>query len=148
MRPDAPALLKAATRRLVTQAGGAAAAAVACDTQEPSIAQYCGQAYPHRFIRADQVAILEEHAEQPHVTAMLASLAGYRLVRQVADGGGGVVALADLLAGSGEAIAAGARGLADGRLTACERRELLPLVQRLATLAAAAEAALSTTERE
>jgi len=140
--PEA-ALLKAATRRLVSANGGPLAAACAAGSSEARISAYGALAQPDRFMRIDQVTALEAGAEWPHVTAMLAQLSGFRLVLADLSPGAAVPALAEMLSASGAAVAEGARALADGRLGDKERARLLPLVQRLTALCAATEAALA-----
>jgi hypothetical protein len=79
------AKIKAATRKLVTQAGGQESAAQVCRVSGPSLAYY---GLPHRdqYIPADAIADLERDVGVPLVTRILAELAGYDLVPR--DGAG------------------------------------------------------------
>lgn len=76
---DRKAKIKAATRKLVTQAGGQESAAQVCRVNAASLSFY---GLPHRdqFIPADAIADLERDVGLPLVTRVLAELAGYDLV--------------------------------------------------------------------
>jgi len=79
------AKIKAATRKLVTQAGGVESAAQVCRVTGASLSYY---GLPHRdqFIPADAIADLENDVGLPLVTRVLAELAGYDLVPRDGDG--------------------------------------------------------------
>lgn len=140
--------LKTATRLLVRAVGGGLAAEAACGTSDTRIEEYANPNHMKRFMRIDQVAALERCSPHPHVTAMLAALAGYQLVPQpeATAGSNPLRDLAMLLRVAGTTIAASAEAMADGRVTPAEAARLLPDVQRLACLSAAAAATLSRAE--
>ena len=143
---DAPAALKTATRLLTTAVGGPVAAEAACGTSDTRIEEYANANAPKRFMRVDQVAALERCSAYPHVTAMLAALAGFQLVPQPQRGTNALRDLAMVLRVAGSTITASAEAMADGRVDLVDAAKLLPELQRLAALAAAAAATLSHTE--
>jgi hypothetical protein len=149
MRNDAGrTALKTATKALVLSLGGFDAAETVCDRSTARLHGYTDFTAMGRFVPVDVLLDLEAVAPAPRVTAMLAALAGYRLVRQPAAGGAPLRALAELLRSSGMATATAADAMADGQVSAAESLALLPVLEQLATLAAAAHATLSQAHPE
>lgn len=72
------AAIKAASRRLVEQAGGVESAATVTRVGKSSLGNY-GDVKNDHFIPADAIADLERDIGQPIVTRELARLAGYEL---------------------------------------------------------------------
>lgn len=72
--------IRAATRRLVDEAGGTEAAAMVTRVQKSSLSNYGSVNNGEHFIPADAIADLEHDIGKPIVTRELARLAGYELV--------------------------------------------------------------------
>lgn len=74
--------LKAATRRLLAEAGGPVDAARATRVDHQGLSRYgnSGADHDERFIPADVIADIEAECGQPIVTRKLAELSGYLLV--------------------------------------------------------------------
>lgn len=117
--------LKAATRQLVTAAGGAVAAAAVTRGDHQSISRY-GSAHPdnvERFMPIDVLADLESECEQPVLTAALARLSGHLLVPVPAAARSGSLlgkAMARALKETSEVFVTLAEAHADGQICAGE----------------------------
>jgi hypothetical protein len=133
------AALKTATRLLVRDVGDLAAAASATRVSGAHIARFYDQQFDTTLAPIDVVADLERVGGNPRVTAELARLSGYRLVRVEAGAGRLGRSVAEVLAGASDVGAAYARATEDGRVTAAERGAI---ATELAELIAAAEHAL------
>lgn len=133
------AALKTAMRAAVVAAGGLEAAATVCRLSKTSLAASYDPHAPDRFPPVDVVADLEACAAEPLVTATLARLAGYRLVRVGAAEGRLGRSVAQVLSGAAEVGAAYARATEDGRVSAAERCRI---AAEIAELVAAGEFAL------
>ncbi|MEM7301885.1 MAG: hypothetical protein AAF468_12435 [Pseudomonadota bacterium] len=73
--------LKAATRHLMDQAGGARLAEQVTDKSHNTLWRYGSLEHMDRYIPVDVVADLEEGLPHPIITQALAELAGYTLVK-------------------------------------------------------------------
>ncbi|WP_303989992.1 phage regulatory CII family protein [Devosia ginsengisoli] len=135
--------LFAATRQLVTAAGGPVAAAAITRGDHQSISRY-GSAHPDnadRFMPIDVLADLESECEQPVLTKELARLSGHLLVpvpRVVRSGTALGAVTASALKETSEVFVALADGLGDGRLCAADAahigREIDEALAKLAAL--------------
>ncbi|ODT50289.1 phage regulatory CII family protein [Devosia sp. 63-57] len=119
------AALKAATRQLVTHAGGAVAASAVTRGGHQNIGRY-GSAQPddgERFMPADVIADLESECGQPVLTRALAKLSGHLLVPEpsVVKSGTALGAItARALKETSDVFVALAEGWGDGRLCAAD----------------------------
>lgn len=115
--------IKAATRRLVSAAGGPSAASDVTRGAHQHMSAY-GSAHPDqadRFMPVDVVADLEAQVEQPILTAALARLGGFLLVPQPrADrlGAALAIAAAKALKETSEVFVSVAERSADGEICA------------------------------
>lgn len=133
--------LKTATRAAVVGAGGLEAAASVCRLSKTSLAAAYDPNAPERFAPIDVAADLDACGPSPPpITATLARLAGYRLVRVGAAEGRLGRSVAQVLSGAAEVGAAYARATEDGRVTAAERSRI---AAEIAELVAAGEFALA-----
>ncbi len=119
------ALLKAATRKLISHAGGAVAAAAVTRGGHQNIGRY-GSAQPddgERFMPADVIADLESECGQPVLTRALAKLAGFLLVPEPRGGQAGTalgMITARALKEISDVFVALAEAQGDGKLCAAD----------------------------
>ncbi|UYN98382.1 MAG: hypothetical protein KIT02_10430 [Devosia sp.] len=119
------AAIKAATRKLISHAGGPVAAAAVTRGGHQNIGRY-GSAQPddgERFMPADVIADLESECGQPVLTRALAKLGGHLLVPEpdVVKSGTALGSItAKALKETSDVFVALAEGLGDGRLCAAD----------------------------
>ena len=119
------AALKAATRQLISHAGGAVAASAVTRGGHQNIGRY-GSAQPddgERFMPADVIADLESECGQPVLTRALAKMAGHVLVpepRVTLSGTALGTVTAAALKETSEVFVSLADGLSDGVLSASD----------------------------
>lgn len=119
------AAIKAATRKLVSHAGGPVAASAVTRGGHQNIGRY-GSAQAddaERFMPADVIADLESECGQPVLTRALAKLAGHLLVpepRVVRSGTALGLITAKALKETSDVFVALGDGLGDGRLCAAD----------------------------
>ncbi len=136
------AALKTAMRVLVEESGGVDCAALVSRLAASSIAETYDPHRANRMPPVDVVADLEAVGRGPHVTAILARLAGFRLVPVAPAKGRIGRSIAEVLTGSSEVGAAYVAATADGKLTAAERGRVLAEVMELMTACEQAAAVL------
>lgn len=135
------AALKTAVRLMVQQLGGLDAAKSCTRVGTSNLAEYASVHHPARHAPIDVVLDLELIAGEPHVTAALARLQGYRLEPIAPVNSGDVVSPAQRLVRSTADLAAQLLdALADNTITTGERDALLDVA---AQARAAADAVLS-----
>lgn len=125
------AALKTAVRRLVGAVGGLEAAASVCRLNKTALAAAYDPHQAERALPIDVVADLEAVAAEPIVTAILARLAGYRLVPIVPARGRVGRSIAEVLTGSSEVGAAYVAATVDGVLDRAERQRVAAEVLEL-----------------
>lgn len=119
------ALLKAATRKLISYAGGPVAAAAVTRGGHQNVGRY-GSAHAddgERFMPADVIADLESESGQPVLTRTLARLSGHLLVPEphVVRSGTALGAItAKALKETSDVFVALGDGLGDGHLCAAD----------------------------
>ena len=124
LSPVDRAALKTAFRALVQDTGSLDAAETVCRLHRSAIQECYDPHKPDRMPPADVVADLERCAPHPRVTAVLARLAGYRLL-PIGEGGGAVNrSLAEVFRNAAEVGAAWASAMEDSRLSAAERQRV------------------------
>jgi len=135
--------LKAATRRLLAEAGGNVAASAVTRVDHQGLSRYGNVSVDHadRFMPADVIADIEAECGQPIVTRRLADLSGYLLVPvpRVAKSGTllGAITAATMKETSDVFVALG-DSLGDGKLCAADadriEREIDEAMAKLAAL--------------
>lgn len=143
------AALKAATRQLLTAAGGGNEGAKVTRVGQQVLSSYgsLGIEHAERFAPIDVIADLEAECGEPLVTAKLAELGGHLLVRLPRGDGFDAVARQTMRSAQeyAELIAGVMAAKADGRITADEAPRILTdireLMIELAGLAEAVQAA-------
>lgn len=101
---------------------------------------------PHdwaRWLRIDHAVLLDSLAPHPFVTACMARLLGYQLVRQAEAGACSVRAVGEVLAKIAPVLGAAAAALLDHRISDAERAVMLPQLEAAASAIATAHATLS-----
>ena len=131
--------LKAATADALDDCGGAARFAERTRGSDDTLRNYARHDFPG-FAPADVIADLETRG-RPHITEVLARLAGYRLM-PLAENLPGSGAVHDALAEAGQFITEAAKALADGRIDRAEAPRLLSELRQTSRAIAVAEAFL------
>lgn len=141
--------IKAATRRLIAEAGGAVDAARATRLDHQGISRF-GNSHPdhdERFMPADVIADIEAECGQPILTRKLAELSGYLLVAVPVAGRSGAVlgaVTAKALKETSDVFVALGEGLGDGAICAADAerigREIDEAMSKLAGLKLQVEA--------
>lgn len=120
--------LKTAFRHGLKLIGGAASFAMATRVNPTTLSNYHNASMPDAHACVDVVLDLEKELGSPIVTAKLASLQGYRLIRVECDEKGQSSVSVDdgncVLQASVDVTKALALALADGQVCARERKEL------------------------
>lgn len=115
--------LKAAARRAVQLAGGVSSAEHITRVRAPALSKFQSPS-DEQFMPADVILDIERDIGSPVVTATLAAMQGYRLVRDDgAEGEGGVPGMAEmarLIKESADVTTALAEALEDGRIDRAE----------------------------
>jgi len=141
---DKVAALKTATKLLITELGGLAAAASACRVSVPVLSEYTSVNHPDRTMPIDVVLQLEAVLGVPVVTAALARLNG----RSLAEPAVGAIpcvgrAVAAVTRHAGAAAAAFMEAAADGQIDRTEAADMTRLLEAVREHAGEALAALS-----
>ncbi|GGJ14043.1 hypothetical protein [Neoroseomonas lacus] len=131
LSPVDVAALKTAMRLLVEDVGGIDAAASVSRLAASSIAESYDPHRANRMPAVDVVADLEAVGGTPRVTAILASMAGRRLVPIVPARGRVGRSIAEVLTSSSEVGAAYVTATADGKLSRAERQRIATEVLEL-----------------
>lgn len=142
-------VLKASFRALIGRVGGLDAAAACCRLGRSQLAAAYAPGEAATYPPADVIAALEVVAGEPLVTAELARQAGYRLVALDPPAESDALILprvAALMRETGTLAADVADALADGAVSARERRELLVACAAVMRQAEAVRAACGATE--
>lgn len=132
---DSIDLLKTATRRLIRAAGGVESAAMATRVGKSALSDYQNPAMVDHFMPIDVVVDLERDTGADHVTQALCRVAGGFFVQADAGSRGPVViGLTEHLPGIGRSVgdvlAETAKALADGKISALERADLIKQIDK------------------
>lgn len=124
--------LKTAVAVLLRRVGGLEAAASATRVGVSKLSEYQSRRMEDRHMPVDVVADLEAVAEEPLVTAALARLAGYTLVKiEGATTGDVVTPVQRVTRDAGELAAQLMEAIADQHISAGEGDGLLAVMQRM-----------------
>ena len=151
IRPRQPALdgadaraLRVACRLAVDAVGGPYSAATALGYASQGNLSASYDPHDHtRWMRVDHAAVLDRLAGWPAITACLARLSGYQLVPLPAPGACGVRAVGEMLRDLAPVLGTAATALMDQSISAAERADLLPAIERATSALALAHATLS-----
>lgn len=126
---DSIDFLKTATRRLIRSCGGVESAAMVTRVGKSALSDYQNPTMVDHFMPIDVVVDLERDSGTDHVTQALCRVAGGFFERAGVNTHGALVGLCGHLPGigqsAGEIMAETAKILADGKISAEERLDLI-----------------------
>jgi len=96
-----------------------------------------------RWMRVDHAVVLDSLAPHPFITACMARLLGYQLVRLPAPAACSVRAVGEMLGSLAPVLAAAAVALTDHRISEAERAAMLPQLEAAMASIGTAHATLS-----